>query len=202
MKSVFFVLLIALVLCVGFVYTKQSAKKDTKQNNDTTNIIKGEKNMGKTLVAYFSATGTTRKVAKNLASALNADIYEITPKILYSDADLNWHDKNSRSSVEMRDKSSRPEMKDDNFSTDDYDTVYLGFPIWWYVAPTIVNTFLEKHDFSNKTIILFATSGGSRFGKTVENLKPSVSNSIKIIEGDILNSNPSVEELKTWVKKF
>ena len=102
----------------------------------------------------------------------------------------------------MRDKSSRPEMKDDNFSTDDYDTVYLGFPIWWYVAPTIVNTFLEKHDFSNKTIILFATSSGSRFGKTVENLKPSVSNSTKIIEGDILNSNPSVEELKTWVKKF
>ena len=202
MKSVFFVLLIALVLCVGFVYAKQSAKKDTKQNNDTTNIIKGEKNMGKTLVAYFSATGTTRKVAKNLASALNADIYEITPKELYTDADLNWHDKNSRSSVEMRDKSSRPEMKDDNFSTDDYDTVYLGFPIWWYVAPTIVNTFLEKHDFSNKTIILFATSGGSRFGKTVENLKPSVSNSTKIIEGDILNSNPSVEELKTWVKKF
>ena len=202
MKSVFFVLLLALVLCVGFVYAKQSAKKDTKQNNDTTNIIKGEKNMGKTLVAYFSATGTTRKVAKNLASALNADIYEITPKELYTDADLNWHDKNSRSSVEMRDKSSRPEMKDDNFSTDDYDTVYLGFPIWWYVAPTIVNTFLEKHDFSNKTIILFATSGGSRFGKTVENLKPSVSNSTKIIEGDILNSNPSVEELKTWVKKF
>lgn len=202
MKSVFFVLLIALVLCVGFVYAKQSAKKDTKQNNDTTNIIKGEKNMGKTLVAYFSATGTTRKVAKNLASALNADIYEITPKTLYTDADLNWHDKNSRSSVEMRDKSSRPEMKDDNFSTDDYDTIYLGFPIWWYVAPTIVNTFLEKHDFSNKTIILFATSGGSKFGKTVENLKPSVSNSTKIIEGDILNSNPSVEELKTWVKKF
>ena len=202
MKSVFFVLLLALVLCTGFVYAKQSAKKDSKQNNDTTNIIKGEKTMGKTLVAYFSATGTTRKVAKNLASALNADIYEITPKELYTDADLNWHDKNSRSSVEMRDKSSRPEMKDDNFSTDDYDTVYLGFPIWWYVAPTIVNTFLEKHDFSNKTIILFATSGGSRFGKTVENLKPSVSNSTKIIEGDILNSNPSVEELKTWVKKF
>ena len=202
MKSVFFVLLLALVLCVGFVYAKLSAKNDTKPNNDTTNIIKGEKNMGKTLVAYFSATGTTRKVAKNLASALNADIYEITPKELYTDADLNWHDKNSRSSVEMRDKSSRPEMKDDNFSTDDYDTIYLGFPIWWYVAPTIVNTFLEKHDFSNKTIILFATSGGSRFGKTVENLKPSVSNSTKIIEGDILNSNPSVEELKTWVKKF
>ncbi len=158
--------------------------------------------MGKTLVAYFSATGTTKNVAKNLASALNADIYEIEPKIPYTNADLNWQDKNSRSSVEMRDKHSRPEMKEDNFSVDGYDTIFLGFPVWWYVAPTIINTFLEKQDFSNKTIILFATSGGSRFGKTVEGLKSSVANSTKIIEGDILSPQASVEDLKNWIKKF
>ena len=102
----------------------------------------------------------------------------------------------------MKDHKSRPEIVDDGFSVKEYDTVYLGFPIWWYIAPTIVNTFLEKQDFSNKKIILFATSGGSRFGKTIDNLKPSVSSSTTIIEGDILKSKPSVEDLKEWVKKF
>jgi len=102
----------------------------------------------------------------------------------------------------MKDHNSRPEMVDDDFSVSEYDTVFLGFPIWWYIAPTIVNTFLERHDFSNKKIIIFATSGGSGFGKTVQNLKQSVANSTTIIEGDVLNSNPSVEELKKWVKKF
>lgn len=102
----------------------------------------------------------------------------------------------------MKDHNSRPEMVNDDFSVSEYDTVFLGFPIWWYIAPTIVNTFLEKYDFSNKKIILFATSGGSGFGKTVSNLKPSVSNSTTIIEGDVLNSNPSVDDLKQWVKKF
>ena len=102
----------------------------------------------------------------------------------------------------MSDLSFRPEMVDDNFSTDGYDTVFLGFPIWWYVAPTIINTFLEKHDFSNKKIVLFATSGGSGFGGTAIKLRPSVADSTEIVEGDILNSNPTVDELKIWAKKY
>jgi len=141
-------------------------------------------------------------VAENLAKATNGDLYEIKPLKPYTSADLDWTDKNSRSSVEMKDYNSRPEIVEDNLSVENYDTVFLGFPIWWYIAPTIVNTFLEKHDFSNKKIILFATSGGSGFGKTVQNLKPSVNNSTVIIEGDILNSNPTVENLKQWAEKF
>ena len=158
--------------------------------------------MSKKLVAYFSASGVTKRVAENLASAIGADIYEIKPAVKYTDADLNWMDKNSRSSVEMKDWNSRPKIVEDNFSVSEYDTVFLGFPIWWYIAPTIINTFLEKHDFSGKKIILFATSGGSRFGRTIENLRQSVTDTAEIIEGDILNSNPSVEQLKTWAEKY
>ncbi|HCB10790.1 MAG TPA: flavodoxin [Cyanobacteria bacterium UBA11991] len=157
--------------------------------------------MSKILVAYFSATGTTKEVAQNLAKAADADIYEIKSVVPYTDADLNWMDKNARSTVEMKDKSSRPEIVEDDFSVDKYDVIFLGFPIWWYVAPTIINTFLEQHDFSNKKIILFATSGGSRFGKTVEDLKASVDASVQIVEGGILNGAPDVEYLKEWVKK-
>ena len=158
--------------------------------------------MSKELVVYFSASGVTKMVGENLAKAINADCYEIKPAIPYTKNDLNWMDKNSRSSVEMRDWNSRPEIIEDNFSVEEYEKIYLGFPIWWYIAPTIVNTFLEKQDFSNKKIILFATSGGSRFGKTVEKLKTSVSDSTEIIEGDVLNSNISVEQLRIWAEKF
>jgi len=158
--------------------------------------------MTKTLVAYFSASGVTAHVAENLAKAAGADIYEIKPEVPYSDADLNWMDRNSRSSVEMRDKNSRPEITGEDAHIEKYDTIYLGFPIWWYIAPTVINTFLEAYDFSNKKIILFATSGGSGFGGAIANLKPSVDSSTEIIEGDILNNNPSVEDLKEWVKKF
>ena len=156
----------------------------------------------KLLVAYFSASGITKNVAQNLAQAINSNIYEIQPKVPYTDADLNWMDKKSRSTIEMADKTFRPEMIDDKFDISEYEIIYLGFPIWWYVAPTIINTFLEKHDFSNKKIILFATSGGSRFGKTVENLKSSVSDSTEIIEGGILNGTPSQEELKAFAQKY
>ncbi len=156
--------------------------------------------MSKNLVAYFSTSGITEKVAKNLASVLNCDTYEIKPAVKYTSADLNWLDSNSRSSVEMRDLKSRPEIVADDFSVKDYDTIFLGFPIWWYIAPTIINTFLEKHDFSNKKIILFATSGGSEFGGAIENLKKSVSDSTQIIEGRILNHNPSINEIKEWVE--
>ena len=160
---------------------------------------KGEtKIMSKALVAYFSASGVTAAVAKNLAEAAGADLYEIRPAVPYTHEDLNWMDKNSRSSVEMKDRTSRPALADHNAPVEDCGTVFVGFPIWWYIAPTIINTFLEAYDFSGKRIILFATSGGSRFGKAVENLKPSCPGA-EIMEGKILNGRPSVRELKDWV---
>ena len=158
--------------------------------------------MNKTLVAYFSASGTTAKVAEMLAKAANADIYEIKPAVPYTRADLDWTNKKSRSSVEMSDKSSRPELADKSANVENYDTVLLGFPIWWYVAPTIINTFLESYDFSGKKIVLFATSGGSGFGKTVEGLKGSVLVDAQIIEGKILNGRLSESELKAWVESL
>lgn len=155
--------------------------------------------MSKILTAYFSASGKTAQAAQMLAKAANADIYEIKPAVPYTQADLNWMDKKSRSSVEMSDKTSRPALADKNADIAAYDTILLGFPIWWYVAPTIINTFLESYDFSGKKIILFATSGGSGFGKTVDGLKPSVSADTKIAEGRLLNGKLSEDELKNWV---
>ena len=154
--------------------------------------------MAKTLVAYFSATGRTAKAAELLADALGADIHEIQPKVPYTKADLNWLNKKSRSSVEMNNKTFRPEIAESNVQIADYDEIFLGFPIWWYVAPTIINTFLESADFSGKKIILFATSGGSKFGKTVEELKVSVSADTEIIEGKLLNGRQSIASVKTW----
>lgn len=154
----------------------------------------------KALVVYFSATGTTKKVAQNLAKALDADIYEIKPAVPYTAADLNWRDKTSRSSVEMSNEASRPEMAENDISIKEYDVIYLGFPIWWGTAPRIVKTFLEKHDFSNKKIVLFATSGSSGMGNTAEDLKPSVATIAQIKPGKVLNGNPTVEELKYWAE--
>jgi len=156
--------------------------------------------MGKTLIAYFSASGTTARVAKELAQAAGADLYEIKPAVPYTKDDLNWMDKKSRSSVEMSDKSSRPVIADTDAEISQYDTIFLGFPIWWYVAPTIVNSFLESYDFSGKRIILFATSGGSGFGKTATGLKGSVSADTVIVEGKILNVANSVDSLRKWVE--
>lgn len=187
------VILLGLLICTTAIVCASTNTFEQKTE-------KGKIMDQKILVAYFSATGTTKRVAENLAKASNADIYEIKPLEPYTNADLDWTNKNSRSSIEMKDHGSRPKMVEDNFSVKEYDTIFLGFPIWWYIAPTIINTFLEKHDFTNKKIILFATSGGSRFGKTIDNLTPSVDKSTKIIEGRILNSNPSVEELKKWVE--
>ena len=155
--------------------------------------------MTKILVAYFSATGVTKGAAQNLAQAANADLYEIKPTTPYNEADLNWMDKNSRSTLEMKDKTSRPSIIDDDAKIQDYDVIFLGFPIWWYVAPTIINTFLEKYDFSNKKIILFATSGGSGFGNTVKELKPSVSASCEITEGKLLRAASTTESIKDWI---
>lgn len=149
--------------------------------------------MGKKLVAYFSASGTTKKTAQLIAKATDADLYEITPKVAYTEADLNWMDKKSRSSVEMNDKKFRPEVEDKDAHIAEYDEIILGFPIWWYVAPTIVNTFLEKYDFSGKKIVLFATSGGSGFGNTVKELQPSAPNA-EFIEGKVLNNKQKIEK--------
>ena len=151
--------------------------------------------MKKTLVAYFSASGTTRKKAEIVAEGLEADLYEITPQVPYTKADLNWMDKNSRSSVEMKDKSYRPALADKNADIAAYDTILIGFPIWWYVAPTIINTFLESYDFSGKKIILFATSGGSSFGNTVSELKSSAPGA-NIVEGKVLNGRLSASDVK------
>lgn len=158
--------------------------------------------MSKTLVAYFSATGKTAAVAKNLAQAANADLYEIKPEVPYTSADLDWMDKQSRSFLEMNDQSSRPALADKDANIAEYDVILLGFPIWWYVAPTIINTFLESYDFSGKKIILFATSGGSGFSKTVDGLKHSVSADTTIVEGKMLNGRNSVDELKKWVESI
>ncbi len=153
--------------------------------------------MSRKLVAYFSASGITASVAKKIAQAVGADTYEIRPSVPYTHADLNWNDRNSRSSIEMRDKSSRPEIADKSAKLDGVDVVFLGFPIWWYVAPTIINTFLESYDFSGKIIILFATSGGSGFGEAVNGLKPSAPGAV-IREGKVFRGSVSVDDLKKW----
>lgn len=155
--------------------------------------------MKKKLVAYFSASGVTANAAKVLAEATNADVYEIKPETPYTKADLNWQDKKSRSTIEMNDKSYRPAIADRDANITSYDVVFVGFPIWWYIAPTIINTFLESYDFAGKTIILFATSGGSGFGKTAENLKDSVAASATIREGKLLNGKQTKETLTAWV---
>lgn len=157
--------------------------------------------MSKILVAYFSASGVTAQVAKNLAAAAGADIFEIRPQKVYTQADLNWNDKNSRSSIEMRDAASRPAIEGKADNMEQYGHIFLGFPIWWYVAPHIINTFLESDDFSGKKIILFATSGGSGFGKAVAGLKASCPGAF-IEEGKILNGNPSQKELAEFANKY
>ena len=154
----------------------------------------------KSLVAYFSASGVTARAAKTLAEAAGADLYEIKPKTPYTKEDLNWMDKNSRSSIEMKDPSSRPEIADRDAEISSYDVIFLGFPIWWYTAPVIINTFLESYDFSGKPIVLFATSGGSGLGKTSEKLKPSVSDTVVMKEGKLLNGNVTKESLESWLK--
>ena len=157
--------------------------------------------MGKVLVAYFSASGVTEKVAKKVAAAAAADLFEIKPETAYTKADLNWMDKKSRSSVEMNDPASRPEISGTVENMEQYDTVLIGFPIWWYTAPTIIKTFLEACDFSEKKIALFATSGGSGFGNTVKDLQPSVDASAEFVSEKILNG-ASDSEIQEWVKSL
>ena len=153
--------------------------------------------MSRKLVAYFSASGVTAKVAETLAEAIGADIYEIEPAVPYSKADLDWTNQKSRSSVEMSDPTSRPAITGKRDNMNDYDTVFVGFPIWWYVAPHIINTFLESYDLTGKTIIPFATSGGSGMGKTNEALKPSCTGAT-LLEGKVWKSTAKKEELSVW----
>ncbi len=157
--------------------------------------------MSKTLVAYFSASGTTAKLAEKVAKVVNGDLYEIVPAKPYTAADLDWTNDKSRSSVEMKNKSFRPEISGKAENMSDYDTIYLGFPIWWYVAPTIVNTFLESYDLSGKTIIPFATSGSSGMGATNAELKDSCKGAV-LKEGKRFSSDATEKEIETWVKGF
>ena len=153
------------------------------------------------LVAYFSASGTTAKAAKALSGAAQADLYEIRPAVPYTHADLNWMDSRSRSSRESQDKSARPALADTDAPVAQHDVIFLGFPIWWYTAPAILHTFLESYDFTGKTIVLFATSGGSGLGKSAADLSPSAPGA-KILDGRMLNGRLSQGDLRAWVSQL
>lgn len=165
---------------------QNSAAVETQQQN------------GKALVTYFSASGVTKGVAERLAKIASADLVEIVPEKRYTSADLDWRDKNSRSSVEMKDLNSRPAIANHIDNIADYQTVYIGFPIWWYTAPTIINTFIEAHDLSGKNVVLFATSGGSTIDKAAKDLQEKYPE-IHFVGSALLNS-PSDEDLKAIVK--
>lgn len=155
--------------------------------------------MSRKLVAYFSASGVTAKVAERLSEAIGADLYAIEPEVPYTKADLDWMDKKSRSTIEMNNPASRPAITGKRDNMNDYDTVFVGFPIWWYVAPTIINTFLESYDLTDKTIIPFATSGGSDMGKTNEKLLPSCKGA-KLLNGKVFKASVSGADLAKWAE--
>lgn len=187
LTKLFLILACCLPLC-GLAACQQ--QNQTSMNNSS----------NKTLVAYFSATGTTMEAATKLAKAADADLHEIVPETRYTPADLNWHDKNSRSSVEMADKSSRPAIANKVENMEQYDTVFVGFPIWWYIAPTIINTFLEQYDMTGKTIVPFFTSGGSEAGETLTYLKPSATGA-NWVEPKNLTRMDEVQ-IKAWVESM
>ena len=182
MKKV--VLAMAALLTISLSACSQSNKKENKEM--------------KVLVAYFSASGVTEGVAKQLAEVTGGELHKIQPEQPYTDADLDWRDKQSRSTVEMKDKNSRPAITDKLKNMQDYDVVYVGFPIWWYTCPTIINTFMESYDFKGKTVIPFATSGGSSIKKACEDLKATYTD-VNWKEGKLLN-RANKQELETWVK--
>ena len=157
--------------------------------------------MSKTLVAYFSASGTTAKVAKKMAEAIGADLFEIKPETPYTGADLNWQNKNSRSSVEMNDRSSRPAIAVKAADMPQYDVVFVGFPVWWYREPSIIDTFMESYDFAGKTVIPFATSGGSNLGDSAANMQ-KLAKGAKVVNGKRFSGNASAAELKAWAGQW
>jgi flavodoxin len=177
-------IMLTALLAISLSACSQNGKKENKQM--------------KTLVAYFSASGVTKKAAQQLAEVAGADLHEIKPETPYTDADLDWTDQQSRSSVEMKDKKSRPAITAKLTNMQDYDVVYVGFPIWWYTCPTIINTFMEAYDFKGKTVIPFATSGGSSIKKACEDLKATYPN-VNWKEGKLLNRT-SKEEMEKWMK--
>ncbi len=153
--------------------------------------------MKKTLVAYFSCTGTTEQVSKKVAQVVNGDLFEIIPERPYTKEDLDWQNKNSRSTLEMQDETSRPLIKSRVDNMNEYKTIYLGFPIWWYKAPTIINTFLESYDFTDKKIILFCTSGGSSLTDSYMKLKNKYN--YNFIESSRLDTYMSLEDIKECI---
>ncbi|SEH63752.1 MULTISPECIES: flavodoxin [Atopobiaceae] len=155
--------------------------------------------MTEKLVAYFSASGTTAKVAKDLAAATGADLFEIEPENPYSSADLNWQDKKSRTTIEMNDESCRPAIAGEVADMGSYDTVFVGFPVWWYVEPRIIDTFLEAYDFTGKTVVPFATSGGSGLGRAPERMQ-ALAPEAKVLAGGLLNGRPSQAKLSEWAE--
>ena len=155
--------------------------------------------MGKVLVAFFSASGVTKKVAENLAKAAGADLFEIVPEQIYTNADLNWMDKKSRSSVEMNDRNCRPEIATVVDDMEQYDTVFVGFPVWWYREPSIIDTFMEAYDFTGKKVIPFCTSGGSGLGDAGKNMQ-ALASEAEVLDGKRLSSGVSEAELKNWIE--
>ncbi len=190
MKHLFVAIMALAAISLGACTQKQS--EQTSSSNNAQN----PKEM-KTLVAYFSASGVTKGVAQKLAEVAGADLHEITPEKRYTDADLDWHNKQSRSSVEMADKNSRPAITDKLVNMADYDVIYVGFPIWWYTAPTIINTFMESYDFKGKTVIPFATSGGSTIEQACKDLKAAYPD-VNWKDGKLLN-NATATDLQKWV---
>ena len=172
------------------------SSKDIPENPEQRKY-KEDPQMTKALVAYFSASGVTAGVAEKLAKAVEADLYEIAPEVPYTKADLNWMNKKSRSSVEMNDRSSRPAIGTAVDNMDQYDTVFVGFPVWWYREPSIIDTFMESYDFAGKTIIPFATSGGSGLGDSYKNLQ-ALAPGAKVINGERFPASASEEKLKDW----
>lgn len=158
--------------------------------------------MTRKLVAYFSIGGNTTNQAKTLAEAAGADLCEIRPRVPYTEEDLDWGNRNARSTVEMNNRNSRPALADKDAKIEAYDVVFVGFPIWWYIAPKIINTFLESYDFAGKTVVLFATSVGSGFGRALENLKGSVSPTTQLKLGRVWHGHPSKAEMAAWVESL
>lgn len=188
MKKLFIILSIA-VLFIGSACSQKKGETMTVKND-------------KALVAYFSATGTTRQVAERLAKVAGADVYEIEPEVAYTDADLNWRDSTSRSSLEMKDHDSRPAIKQKTLDMSAYSVVYIGFPIWWYTAPTIINTFVENNDLRGKTIVFFATSGGSTPQQAKQDFQTRYP-SLNIVDAKLLNtaSDKDLKDLVDSVKR-
>ena len=157
--------------------------------------------MSKTLIAYFSASGTTQLVAKALSETIEADLYEIKPQVAYTTADLDWTNNKSRSSIEMNDSAFRPPMAESTLNIAQYDTVFIGFPVWWYIAPTIINTFIETYDLTGKTIIPFATSGSSGIENCEKNLQKQYPQ-LHWKKGKLLNGSQTKQSLSQWIAEY